>query len=177
MARTGHFSKDELDEAQARYGLRFPRDLVELLRGDGIPDGYDWSGENPRIREMLAWPFEMLHFDVEQGFWWPKWGERPANAAERAEVIRAALKRAPRLIPLHAHRFLPDDPSEAGNPIFSMHGFDTVYYGADLRNYLAAELGHERIGEPKRRIAFWSDLTERFDDAYAYYEVATAELR
>ena len=79
------YTKAELDGAQERYCVRFPPDLVDLFL-DRRPDiGYAWEVEDNRIREMLDWPFNMLSFDVERGYWWPEWGERPSTVDERRE--------------------------------------------------------------------------------------------
>lgn len=133
--------------------------------------GYDWSREDPEIRRILSWPFEALQFDIENGFWWPDWGQRPDKAEERAEMLRDALTQAPTLIPIYSHRFLPAAPYAAGNPVFSMHGFDTIYYGSDLADYCEREFGGKQgvVVEPTRRIDFWSDIAEGFDRAYAFY--------
>ena len=161
------FTPDQLDDAQARYGLSFPPDLLEALQEHRLDERYDWSVECPAVREMLAWPFELLQFDIEHGSWWPDWGERPAGKDERDEVLRSALARAPKLIPLYGHRFLPETPGEPGNPVFSMHGFDTIYYGDDLAGWLKLEFGSGRYAElvrEPRYIPFWSDLVERYDE-------------
>jgi hypothetical protein len=154
-----------LNDAQARYALTFPEDLLTLLRDRRIEGGYNWSVEDPAIRRMLAWPLEMLSRDVDQGLWWPDWGERPDKGAERREVLREALGRAPKLIPLYSHRFLPEQPAGPGNPVFSMHGFDTVYYGVDLADYFAREFGShpEPVEMPVRKVPFWSELVEDFE--------------
>ena len=163
------YTQSELDDAQAHYGLRFPPDLVALLLERQLTLGYDWRGENAEIRRMLAWPLKMLMFDVENGFWWPDWGVRPNLPKDRLEVVETALQAAPRLIPLYGHRFLPETPSEAGNPVFSMHGFDTIYYGANLMEYFRNEFeGKHQIGST-RHILFWSDIVGRFEEAYAFY--------
>lgn len=47
---------------------------------------------------MLAWPAELLLFDVENGLWWPGWGKRPFEKLARAEVVGDAVKRVPKLI-------------------------------------------------------------------------------
>ena len=173
------FTSDQLDDAQARYGLRFPPDLLDLLQARRLDERYDWAGECPAIRAMLEWPFDMMRFDVEQGFWWPDWGERPDSEEARVEVLRAALAEAPRLIPLYTHRFLPEEPCEAGNPVFSMHGFDTVLYGANLSAYVKNEFGWDwgLPAQVARPIRFWSDLVDRFDAAYAFYEEAVINKR
>jgi hypothetical protein len=75
-----------------------------------------------------------------------------------------------RLIPIIAHRFLPESPPAAGNPVFSMHGFDTVIYGANLADYFRIEFAPPslrlRAGEPTRHIPFWSDIAEDFGRAF-----------
>lgn len=160
---TSGYTQSELDEAQERYGLHFPPDLIDLLLDRQPINGYDWKGENHRIREMLAWPMDMLMFDIEHGSWWSDWGERPAAAEDRRTVVVNALAAAPALIPLYRHRFIPETPRVSGNPVFSMHGLDTIYYGANLGNYFAREFGaipEIALGEITSRIPFWSDLAE-----------------
>lgn len=168
------YTQSELDEAQERYGLRFPPDLIALLLERQPTSGYDWRSENEAIRRMLGWPLEVLLFDVENGFWWPDWGERPDLPEARSELVERSLRAAPRLIPLIGHRFIPEEPSLEGNPVFSMHGFDTIYYGANLAEYFRNEFeGAHEIGAT-RHIPFWSDIVERPGDAYDFYAATGA---
>lgn len=156
------YSERELDAAQERYGLKFPPDLMDLFLEQQPANGYDWRGENPSIRKMLNWPFEMLEFDLEHnGLWWPEWGPRPATAEDRAVVLRSELAKAPKLIPLIAHRFIPEEPCLAGNPVLSMFGQDTIYYGATLQEYFDNEFNGQWVVGQTRRVRFWSDLVER----------------
>jgi hypothetical protein len=165
---TSGFTQSELDQAQERYDIRFPPDLAAFLLDRRPADGgYDWSTDDHRIDKMLAWPTELLLFDVENGLWWPGWGERPAEKDARAEVVRDAIRRVPKLIPIFNHRFIPQTPDIAGNPVFSMHGFDTIYYGANLNEYFENEFGGARneLGKvhnigPTRYISFWSDIVD-----------------
>ena len=176
------YTQSQLDEAQERYDLRFPPDLIDLYLEKRPAEGYAWDTENARIREMLRWPYDLLLFDVEHGFWWPNWGERPELPEHRAEVLRSALGQASRLIPIIAHRFLPEIPKERGNPIFSMHGFDTIYYGANLLDYFRREFypapspGVPLSGKV-RHIPFWSEIVEQPEVAYAYYEAKATNVR
>src|SRR4051812_39830122 len=101
---TPGYTQGELDDAQERYGLRFPPDLIASFLERQPSPGFDWRGEDASIRQMLEWPLEALLFDVEQGFWWPDWDERPRRPEERKEVVESALQAAPRLIPLLGHR-------------------------------------------------------------------------
>jgi hypothetical protein len=163
----GGYTPAELATAQDRYGLRFPPDLIETMLKFRPNADHDWSIEDPRIRTMLAWPFEALKFDiVEGGMWWPDWGYRPQAMADRIAILREALTRAPRLIPLGHHRYLPETPIEADNPIFSMHGFDTIYYGANLADYFENEATGRPASDPMRRIVFWSDIAENHHLSY-----------
>lgn len=163
---TKRYTQSELDVAQERYGLRFPPDLVALFLDRRPTDGYEWNREDRRVRERLDWPFMTLLAEIDDGAWWPDWGERPARREEQAEVVRAALAKAPRLIPLLNHRFLPETPCKAGNPVFSMYGFDTIYYGANLDEYFSNEFGGKHVLGRVRHIPFWSDVVENGDSAY-----------
>ena len=113
---------------------------------------------------MLDWPLEGLLFDVENNnLWWQEWGERPGGPAARAEVLRDIVRSAPKLVPLVSHRYLPCEPNEAGNPVFSIHQSDVVYYGSNLEDYFAREFENTPsllVGSPKH-IRFWSTLVER----------------
>jgi hypothetical protein len=161
---TAGYSAAELERASSRFGLSFPPDLTELLLDRRPVGGTDWNDEQA-VRAQLAWPFEGLLFDVEQsGLWWPEWGERPNRAAERAEVLRGVVHRAPTLIPILGHRYIPASPNEAGNPVFSVYQSDIIHYGADLHDYLGREEnGWDAEPWPRkvREIEFWSEMVRR----------------
>lgn len=113
----------------------------------------------------MDWPFEGMCFDIEHNsFWLPSWGPKPLALADAYDVARAAIAEAPRLIPICGHRFLPNKPCEAGNPVFSVHQTDIIYYGTDLFDYFRNEFSYyfDRTGYTfagnVRRIEFWSDL-------------------
>ena len=63
-----------------------------------------------------------------------------------------------------AHRFIPADPRESGNPVFSVYQADVIHYGFDLPSYFHSEFG---VGNPysspdvPREIEFWSELERR----------------
>ena len=159
---THGYTRSELEAAQARYDLHFPPDLVALLLERRPVDGWDWRADDEGIRRALEHPLDGLLFDVEhEVLWWPEWGERPPTAEDRAAIVTEIVGAAPRLIPLIGHRYIPEDPHEAGNPVFSVMQADVIYYGANLDEYFANEFqGTWQLG-PVRRIPFWSDLVER----------------
>jgi hypothetical protein len=88
-----------------------------------------------------------------------------AAAGPREVILRMVLSRAPKLIPLVAHRFLPETPHEAGNPVVSVYQSDIIYYAANLDDFFNQEfegwkdwpLSDQKINH----IPFWSDFAER----------------
>lgn len=164
---TDGYTQGELDAAQERYELRFPPDLIELLLDRRPADGWDWRADDVGIRRALDHPLSGLLFDLEHNeLWWPEWGERPPTAEERAEVLTAVVRAAPRLVPVIAHRYIPEEPHEAGNPVFSVMQSDVIYYGADLADYFEREFypapwPGKPVRDGVRFIPFWSVLVER----------------
>jgi len=158
-------TQSELDRVQRRFGLVFPPYLVALLRRKRPVEGHDWTDERA-IKRALDWPFEGLLYCVEHGqLWWPEWGKIPSSARAREQVLREIVSRAPKLIPLIGHRYLPEQPHETGNPIFSIYGADAIYYGTNLKDYFEREFtGWNNKPWPVqiKHIPFWSDLVERF---------------
>jgi hypothetical protein len=98
------------------------------------------------------------------------WTENLGKIRAAVASVKAELKTAPFLIPVYAHRFIPATPHKSGNPVFSMYGIDTIYYGFDLADYLHKEFQIVRpewaAPVPRRFIPFWS----RFDGPFEYLE-------
>ena len=157
----------EIAAVESRFGFRFPPDLREFLqtalpRGPQFPD---WrSGNENELHMWLDRPRRGVLFDVESGFWLPEWGERPQGLDVR-RAVEALVAAAPKLIPVYAHRMMPDEPHEPGNPVFSVHQTDIIEYGFDLADYLRHEFelpGREPRPERVRKIRFWD--IDRFQD-------------
>ena len=81
------------------------------------------------------------------------------------------VAKAPRLIPILSHRYMPDDPPLAGNPVFSVYQTDIIYYGYDLASYFESEFPGGQEGRPgggiyqpdvfrkqPRPIRFWDEI-------------------
>ncbi len=163
-------SDDEIAHAEARYGIRFPTDLRELLktalpRGEGFPN---WrSGEEAMLRDWLEMPLEGVLFDVEHNdFWLPEWGPRPETLDEALRHAGELVAAAPRLIPIYMHRMIAGEPCREGNPVFSVHQTDIIHYGFDLADYLRHEFelpDREPWPAVVRPIRFW-DIA-RFQEA------------
>lgn len=173
----------EFEIVEKRYDICFPPDLrtfyqlaLPISKGDGRFGRFDqeyypnWRSINDEdqkfIRFYLDWPVDMIQGDVEhKDLWITDWGERPEDITERREKAGEFVRKAPRLIPIHGHTFIPQDPHETHNPIFSMHGFDTVFWAKNLDFYWkqfdsvwAYEHRHENNLTNVREIPFWTDL-------------------
>lgn len=164
-------NEQEMFEIETLYDVQFPPDLKEFLMV-GLPvskpfvNWRDTSEKNRKqIKERLDWPLQGLLFDIENnGFWIDEWGTKPSSLQEAIERARREYEKAPQLIPIYSHRYIPAKPYEAGNPVFSVHQTDIIYYGVDLTTYFMVEfnlmqqqnLDFEQIKE----IPFWSKLVE-----------------
>jgi hypothetical protein len=163
-------SQAEIQELEQRYGFVFPPDLKDFLMfALPVSKGFlNWrQADNVEIVKSLHWPYEGMCFDIESNsFWLEEWGQRPASLDEAFAIAGKAIEHAPALIPIYGHRYMPDRPDEAGNPVFSVYQTDIVYYGCDLADYLENEFsyyfgrsGYSLKGEIKR-IEFWSQFAE-----------------
>ena len=61
-----------------------------------------------------------ISYVVNNEFWLPEWGEQPDGPNESRLVVAQQLADAPTLIPIYAHRAIPNEPLEQGNPVFSV---------------------------------------------------------
>jgi hypothetical protein len=160
---------DEIGRVEARFGFRFPPDLRAFLQ-TALPQGPqfpDWrSGDPAALRDWLDLPRQGILFDIEHnGFWLEEWGPRPQTLEEVCRVASELIAAAPKLIPIFGHRMMPDEPHLPGNPVFSVHQTDIIYYGFDLADYLRHEFnlpGREPWPEHYRPIRFWN--LDRFQD-------------
>lgn len=124
----------------------------------------DISKENiESIYARIDWPLEGMLFDIEHNvFWYDSWGEKPDNLEEAFNICKEEFKKVPKLIPICSHRYIPSEPNEAGNPIFSVYQTDIIYYGENLASYLEIEFGFKKYEQMDvssiKDIRFWVDL-------------------
>ena len=158
----------EVVVVQDRFGFVFPEDLRAFLQtalpvSRRFPDWRfpDWrSGDEAELRRQLAWPLEGLEFDVRNNLWSDCWGPRPEAIADRLKVVRAWVADAPTLITVYGHRYMPERPSTAGNPVLSVYQSDMMRYGSDLADYLRNEFLRPedemiRVREDVRPVEGW----------------------
>ncbi len=156
---------EEVGQVEQTYGFRFPPDLREFLQNalptsDGFPN---WrAGLDGSPGPWMDGPKDGILFDVEHNEFWPsEWGARPHSLTLAKEIAARFIDAAPRLIPVFAHRMLPSAPHRAGNPVFSVHQTDLIYYGFDLEDYLRHEFqlpGRRPWPDSLPFIEFWSSL-------------------
>ena len=160
---------DEVDQIENRFNFRFPPDLRSFLQ-TAVPfwNSPRWpTAANEEIQKWLNGPMEEVLLSVEHNeFWLPEWGPRPEGLPNAVQTALANLKLAPKLIPILGHRYIPALPYEAGNPVFSIHQADIIYYGFDLEDYLRHEFNLPREDWPAqiKQIEFWDP--ERFQQLY-----------
>ncbi|MEV4344666.1 hypothetical protein AB0J83_09340 [Actinoplanes sp. NPDC049596] len=152
----------EFASLEREFGFTFADDHREFLAA-GLPSGRswpDWRGpDRAALRERLAWPVEGVLFDVgTNNFWYEGWGARPPTAEDAVVAARSYLLTAPRLVPVHGHRFLPAGVS--AHPVLSVYQTDIIYYGVDLADWLNHEfgLGTASSAQPRATVPFWRDL-------------------
>lgn len=155
-------SNTEIAAIEGRFGFAVPPDLRTFLQnvlpiGQRFPNWRDVGSSD--LISRLDLPLDEIWFDVEHSdFWLAEWGSKPVDATSRFRVVKGAVEAAPRLIPIYAHRFIPSEPAQSGNPVFSVHQTDIIYYGYDLPDYLHREFKvplPDRVALEPRPIRFW----------------------
>ena len=160
-------SDEEFTKIEELYGFTFPRELRDfyfcgLPIGECFPVWNDFSEENVKqIREMIKFPIKALRSDVENWFWLDSWGDQPESREEELAVFDSIAERAPKMIPIYGHRYMP---ALDGAPVISTVGSDSIYYGYTLEKYLKYEfLGIKDgfVSGKVKKVPFWSNLIER----------------
>ena len=183
LARTGQYeiaaglADAEFARIEREYGFEFADDHRAFLAA-GLPlsrppeEGRarrgpwpDWRDGDPGdLRGQLGWPVEGALFDVEHNaLWHPSWGQRPTGISQALATARQHLTRAPAMIPVYAHRFLPAGHGTWGHPVLSIYQTDIIIYGTDLAEYVNSEFtGSGRsVGPewtPPLMVPFWSEF-------------------
>jgi hypothetical protein len=167
-------TNEEVSQVESTFAFRFPPDLRQLLQyalpiSPHFPNWRDDSGSS--LRGRLDWPVDGICFDiVNNDFWWDDWGPKPLDTPTALDVARREIAQAPVLIPIYSHGYIPGEPHLAGNPVFSAHQTDIIYYGSNLENYFINEFSpHEEQHLPEyaevRKIRFWSQLVETWGNS------------
>lgn len=137
-------SDAEFARAEAEFGFAFPPDLRAVLAagmpvGPGFPD-WRSAGARLHLRASLDLPIAAISFQIARNTFWSKtWVPRPSEPEKALRVARNALKRAPLLIPIFNHCYIPCNPSLAGNPVFFVDENRIFCCGLDLSDFFERE--------------------------------------
>lgn len=158
---------DELEQIEKIYQIKFPNSLKNfLMTALPISNGfYNWrniQNDNIRfIKKILNKPFSDVYNMAREVYWCDNWGKDPEDEKIIEEEVRKRLKKAPILLPIYAHRYIPIILDE-NPPVISIHDVDVIYYGKDLEDYFNIEFGkkiQDTIEFQKvLPISFWSDI-------------------
>ncbi|KAJ4891019.1 Uncharacterized protein Rs2_30767 [Raphanus sativus] len=137
-------SDAEFTRVEAEFGFAFPPDLrVILSSGLSVDAGFpDWRSPGARLhlRAMIDLPTAAVSLQVAKNSLWCKsWGLKPPDPEKALRVARNALKRAPLLIPVFDHCYIPCSPSLAGNPVFFIDETRIFCCGSDLSEFFRRE--------------------------------------
>ena len=163
----GGLTEVEIDAVERRWSIRFPPDyrlflrmlhtvdrpqigklyhtseigIEEMVMAEAISFA-NWLADDDYIEQYLnKWIREGFEFDIEHhsNFWPTSWGTKPEGTAAQQARMTEMLAQAPKMIPIHHHRFLLAEPCVAGNPIYSIWQSDIIIYGDTLRDWLLYE--------------------------------------
>ena len=132
-------TKSEIVDLEELYAIKFPPDFIALYSIavpalKGFVNWRDFSENNVKyIKEKICRPQEDIIRKIRSGeFWCDIWGD---ISREKSNVL-TNIKKSPKLIPIYAHRYIPMQPCENNNPVFSVYHTDIIYYGKNLKDYL-----------------------------------------
>jgi hypothetical protein len=166
---------NEFSQIESLFQIKFPPDLLLFLQLE-LPIStkfVNWrkalssSIEKNIIHERLDGPLEGILFDIEHNnFWFDSWGAKPEKYEDQVKIATRYYHEYPKLIPIFAHRYIPDRPNKMENPVFSVHQTDIIYYGYNLATYLSNEFAFPlpaaltTVEHPDLNIEFWSSITD-----------------
>ncbi|KAL2235128.1 UNVERIFIED_CONTAM: hypothetical protein Sindi_1245000 [Sesamum indicum] len=138
-------SESEFALAEAEFGFAFPPDLKAVLSaglplGAGFPDWRSSGSARLQLRACIDLPIASISFHIARNALWSKsWGPRPSDPEKALKIARNALKRAPLLIPIFNHCYIPCNPCLAGNPVFYVDENKIFCCGFDLSDFFDRE--------------------------------------
>jgi hypothetical protein len=165
-------SDKEVEAVQDKFDIVFPPDLKLFLQtklpisSSFVHWRYGINNETGKkeIEVRLDSPKEGILFDIHYNkFWLDNWQPKPLRFKEQKQIATTEIAKQPKLIPLYSHRYIPSKPNESGNPVFSVHQTDIIYYGFDLMDYFSNEFSiilpkpYKTTSKP-RTIEFWTEM-------------------
>jgi hypothetical protein len=189
---------EQIDQVQEKYSITFTPEHREFLRilhtidrkakvyeDDAIEEGSfveqpffrNWLEDEEDIRWALKAVHDYISEDITRSaFWLNSWGAKPDTAEERIRIFNELYAKAPKLVPVHAHRYQVADLSLEKRPVLSILGTDVVYYGSDFRYYLLNEMAahldiYHREYDKEDNVWYWVE-NEEYKACFEYYDKA-----
>ncbi|GLJ30425.1 hypothetical protein SUGI_0602200 [Cryptomeria japonica] len=133
----------EFERIENNFGFSFPPDLRSILQ-EGLPVGVgfpNWrSGAPQQLKMLLDLPLAGLCNEVSKGrFWWKDWGSQPSDTEQALKVAKTYFAKAPLMVPIYSHCYIPCSPNLAGNPVFFVYKKDIFYCGYDVADFFERE--------------------------------------
>ncbi|KAK9284905.1 hypothetical protein L1049_024086 [Liquidambar formosana] len=167
----------EFSSIESAVGFTFPPDLRSVLC-EGLPVGPgfpNWRSASHQQLEILTnLPILGIRKEVfRRNFWCETWGDQPADPDKALALAKRFLKKAPVLVPIYRHCYIPSSPNLAGNPVFYINGCDIRLWSFDLAGFFkkvefspgSVKMARQ-VNTPAwaatsaRRVKFWSDMAE-----------------
>lgn len=160
---------DEVGKIEKIYSIQFPKSLKAfLMEGVPISDGYyNWrnfkTDNIEYIKRVIYRPVKYIEDYPEEVEWYKEWGKEPEVVSNRIQIVKERLMDAPTLLPIYAHRYMPEGLDE-NPPVISVMGVDIIFYGENLVEYFKVEFGEKKHAEINckiiKPIPFWSDIID-----------------
>ncbi|XP_052203795.1 uncharacterized protein LOC127809133 [Diospyros lotus] len=160
----------DFEAVESTLGFTFPPDLRSILQ-EGLPVGRsfpNWRSSSwQQLGILVNLPILGLSKEVSRNnFWVGSWGEKPREVEEAMKLANGFLKKAPVLVPIYGHFYIPLVPSLAGNPVFYVTGGDVRVWSFDVAGFFQ-EVDFGRVlkapawaATEARRVAFWTEVAE-----------------
>ncbi|XP_073039042.1 uncharacterized protein [Primulina eburnea] len=188
-------SDAEFSAVESTFHVKFPPDLRSILQ-EGLPIGPgfpNWRSSSKQQLDILTnLPILEICREVSRNeFWLESWGDKPDDGDKCVNLAKGFLRKAPVLVPIYRHFYIPGTPCMAGNPVFYVHRGDVKLWSFDIAGFFQ-QIEFEMSGNsdkvlrcPRfsdlltapawaateaRRIELWSDLAERVGDVAARVE-------
>lgn len=157
----------EISKIEKTYDFSFPKSLQELFMV-ALPVSagfYNWRNKEEKnvsfIKSVINQPVNDIERMPHEIYWCDDWGEEPDDENIFISELNKKLKKAPKVIPIYSHRYMPIT-NEVNPPIISIYGGDIIYMGKNLEDYIEIEFGSKNQSEIDcsniKHISFWSDL-------------------
>ncbi|MDE6847445.1 MAG: hypothetical protein K2J99_16995 [Lachnospiraceae bacterium] len=160
-------SDEEFYWIEQEYAIVFPEELKKIYKvtlpvSKGFYNWRDRSKENvANIKRVMQVPIQGIVDNMDEIDWNEEWGEEPSSLEKRKIKIEDMMLKAPKLIPIYLHRYMPAFKCERP-PIFSVCGTDIIYFAKNIIDYFLIEFGLKEnevfMNNEVSYIPFWSDL-------------------